>query len=362
MDQNRRVEVVAHRTEWRKAYQEEVARLKDVWGSILLDAHHIGSTAIPGIKAKPILDILLVVTDLDESDMAAYNSGMQALGYHVLGEFGISGRRFFVKTNEKHERTHHVHVFPNGHPDIERHLVFRDYLLAHPEQAEKYSRLKEELARNHPEDIEAYMRGKRGFIEEVERKAMEWRNASMSVYRSIAEEYLRVIREDFEKTKAMGEKAIAQLSDSELHWTPNEESNSVAIIIKHLSGNMISRWTDFLESDGEKPGRDRDAEFVDDITNREEIMNQWEEGWQTVFSVIESLRPQDLNRTVRIRHEPHSVIEAIQRQIAHYAHHVGQIVYIAKQIKNNEWQTLSIARGKSAEFLQEMIKKHENEE
>jgi len=153
------------------------------------------------------------------------------------------------------------------------------------------------------------------------------------------------IVQELKKTKAQAEKAIAQLSDEDLHWQPEPESNSIAIVMKHIAGNMLSRWTDFLTTDGEKPNRNRDGEFVDEFKSRTELMAFWERGWSCTLSAIESLTPADMQKTVTIRSEPHSVPLAIVRQLAHYSTHVGQIVYIAKQRRGVEWKTLSIPKN-----------------
>ena len=126
--------------------------------------------------------------------------------------------------------------------------------------------------------------------------------------------------------------------------------NSIAIIIKHMAGNMRSRWSDFLNSDGEKPGRNRDSEFEDAPKTRQDLTELWEDGWRCVFTALEPLSESDMGRTVKIRDEPHSIMQAINRQIAHYAYHCGQIVFLAKHFKGNHWKSLSIPRGKSAEF------------
>ncbi len=154
----------------------------------------------------------------------------------------------------------------------------------------------------------------------------------------------------FGQYKSVAEKAFAQLSDEQLNLQLDEESNSVAQIVKHMAGNMRSRWTEFLTTDGEKPDRRRDSEFVAPPANRAEMLRLWEEGWAIVFAAIEPLTDADLGRTVAIRSEPHSVMQAIQRQVAHYAMHIGQIVFIAKHLKSAEWQTVSVARNRSAEF------------
>lgn len=143
---------------------------------------------------------------------------------------------------------------------------------------------------------------------------------------------------------------MAQLEDSQLTWQPNEESNSIAIIVKHMWGNMLSRWTDFLTTDGEKPWRQRDAEFDNDLNDREALLQKWEEGWKCLFDALGSITDDDLERIVYIRNEGHTVLEAINRQIAHYSCHVGQIVYLAKMLKNDAWKSLSIPRNKSKDY------------
>ena len=163
--------------------------------------------------------------------------------------------------------------------------------------------------------------------------------------------YLADALKIFRSNKRLAERAMEQLSDAEFFTAIDAEANSVAVVVKHLAGNMRSRWTDFLTSDGEKPGRDRDSEFVIDAeTSRADVLRWWEDGWRVVFGAIEPLRPEDLMRSVPIRGEPHTVVEAINRQLAHYAQHVGQIVFLAKHLRSSDWQTLSIARGASAKF------------
>jgi hypothetical protein len=167
----------------------------------------------------------------------------------------------------------------------------------------------------------------------------------------IASHYLDEARRQFRGHKRMGENAIAQLRDEDFFVTLDPESNSVAILVKHLAGNMRSRFTDFLTSDGEKPDRFRDREFeLNAETTRADVMKWWEEGWAIVLGAIEALTPEDVMRTVTIRGEPHTVLQAINRQIAHYAQHTGQIVFLAKHLRSSEWRTLSIPRGKSEEF------------
>jgi hypothetical protein len=163
---------------------------------------------------------------------------------------------------------------------------------------------------------------------------------------TIGVEYLKTVNQECRAIKITAEKAIEQLSEGELFWSPNEDSNSVAVIVKHMSGNMVSRWTDFLTSDGEKPYRNRDEEFVGDIQTKEHVMELWELGWNTFLNVLGDIHEDDLLKTVTIRNEPHSVIQAIERQMLHYSYHVGQIVYIAKNLKSSNWITLSIPRKK----------------
>jgi Protein of unknown function (DUF1572). len=162
----------------------------------------------------------------------------------------------------------------------------------------------------------------------------------------IGQELLTSAIGTFKSAKRLGDRTIGRLSDEELNRTPASESNSIAIIVKHLHGNMISRWTDFLTTDGEKPTRQRDAEFEGEPLTKEELLRLWESGWDTLFRALEQLEESDLLRTVRIRDEAHTVIKAIQRQASHYGYHVGQIVYIGKLIRNGQWDSLSIPKKK----------------
>jgi hypothetical protein len=151
--------------------------------------------------------------------------------------------------------------------------------------------------------------------------------------------------------KKMADKAIAQLNDDELFVTLDEESNSVAVIMKHMAGNMFSRWTDFLTSDGEKPDRNRDMEFVIEAnTTKQDVLDYWERGWACVFAAVEPLTLEDFEKTVMIRGEKHTIVQAINRQLMHYSYHIGQIVFLAKHFRSTEWSSLSIPRNKSAEF------------
>ena len=154
----------------------------------------------------------------------------------------------------------------------------------------------------------------------------------------------------FRYYKKLAERAIQQLTDEQLFVALDNESNSIAVIVKHMSGNMRSRWTDFLTSDGEKPGRDRDEEFSNPPATREALLEIWEDGWQRLIGTLESLTDADLGRTITIRGEAHSVMQAINRQIAHYPYHCGQIVFLAKHLCGGSWKTLSIPRGASVEF------------
>ena len=151
--------------------------------------------------------------------------------------------------------------------------------------------------------------------------------------------------------KKLAEKAIAQLKDEEFFVTLDEEANSVAVVMKHMAGNMISRWTDFLTSDGEKPDRNRDMEFViDATTTKDDVLAYWERGWKCVIDAIEPLTPEDFEKTVLIRGEKHTIVQAINRQLMHYAYHIGQIVFLAKHFRSAEWKSLSIPRNRSADF------------
>ena len=154
----------------------------------------------------------------------------------------------------------------------------------------------------------------------------------------------------FRTYKMLAERAIGQVSDEEFFATIDEEANSIALIVKHISGNLRSRWTDFLTSDGEKPDRHRDTEFELIGDTRESLMKFWEDAWQILFDVIEPLKPDDFLLTVTIRGEPHSVVEAMNRQLTHYAYHVGQIVLLAKHFRSTEWKSLSVPKNRSAEF------------
>jgi hypothetical protein len=169
--------------------------------------------------------------------------------------------------------------------------------------------------------------------------------------KDVAAHYLDEAHRQMRGHKRLAEGAMAQLKDDELFLTLDPESNSVAIIVQHMAGNMRSRFTDFLTTDGEKPDRHRDREFeLSSATTRADLTKSWEDGWARVFAAIESLKPEDVMRTVTIRGEPHTVLQAVNRQIAHYGYHTGQIVFVAKHIRSGKWRSLSIPRGKSEEF------------
>lgn len=163
-------------------------------------------------------------------------------------------------------------------------------------------------------------------------------------------DYLTSVRKQFEYYQLLGDKTFAQLPDEALFWQPSAESNSIATIVQHLWGNMLSRWTDFLTSDGEKPWRDREAEFEASISTRPELLAKWEQGWNCLYVALDSLNESNWHSTVYIRNQEHSVMEAINRQLAHYPYHVGQIVYIGKMVRDAEWASLSIPRGKSSSY------------
>jgi hypothetical protein len=167
----------------------------------------------------------------------------------------------------------------------------------------------------------------------------------------LATHYLDEAHRQMRGHKRLAEAAMAQLKDHELFVTLDPEANSIAVIVKHMAGNMRSRFTDFLATDGEKPNRNRDQEFeISSATTRADLTKWWEDGWARVFTAIEALKPEDIMREVTIRGEPHTVLQAINRQIAHYAQHTGQIVFMAKHIRSGKWKTLSIPRGKSEDF------------
>jgi hypothetical protein len=175
-------------------------------------------------------------------------------------------------------------------------------------------------------------------------------------------DYLNSVKKQFEYYKMLGEKTFAQVADDKLFWKYNEESNSIATIVKHLWGNMLSRWTDFLSTDGEKDWRNRDAEFENNITTRSELIDKWNEGWQCFFSALNSLTDDDLQKVIYIRNEGHTIAEAINRQMAHYPYHIGQIVFLGKMVCENSWASPSIPKGNSKLFNDDKFSKPKHKE
>lgn len=171
------------------------------------------------------------------------------------------------------------------------------------------------------------------------------------------ENYLESVKKQLAYYKKLGDKTFDQLTEKELLWQYNAESNSIAIIVNHLWGNMKSRWTDFLTSDGEKTWRKRDMEFESVIRTGEELQEKWEDGWECVFKAVNSVDKNNFNTPVYIRNEAHTIMDAINRQMAHYAYHIGQIVFIAKMLKGAHWKSLTIPKGKSGEFNREKFSK-----
>lgn len=171
---------------------------------------------------------------------------------------------------------------------------------------------------------------------------------------SIGSSFLQSAIKRLSYYKELGDKTFAQLNDADLHFQPNEESNSIAIIIQHTAGNMLSRWTDFLTTDGEKKWRNRDTEFEEQHLTKQQLLDLWQKGWDCCLGTLTSLTEEDLLKTIYIRNEGLLAIDAINRQLAHYPYHVGQIIFLAKIIKNNDWQNLSIAKGNSQQFNRQM--------
>jgi len=170
-------------------------------------------------------------------------------------------------------------------------------------------------------------------------------------------QFLESAKKQFLYYKMLGEKAIGQLEDEQLFISLDEDTNSIAQIVKHISGNMLSRWTDFLTSDGEKEWRNRDDEFVDTYKSKAELLENWNKGWDCLFNAINPLKPEQLSDIIYIRNEGHSVVEAINRQLAHYPYHIGQIVFYAKLLKKTEWESLSIPKNKSGDYNSEKFSK-----
>ncbi|HVA97735.1 MAG TPA: DUF1572 family protein [Bacteroidia bacterium] len=169
--------------------------------------------------------------------------------------------------------------------------------------------------------------------------------------------YLENIKKIFLQYKTLAEKAMEQISEEKLFWQYNSDSNSIELIVKHLTGNMLSRWTDFLTSDGEKECRNRDTEFESSAKTRADVMKIWEKGWTCLFHTLNQLKENDLEKIVFIRNEKHTVLDAINRQLAHYSYHIGQLVFLSKMLSEKDWKSLSIPKNKSQEFNQEKFSK-----
>ena len=173
-------------------------------------------------------------------------------------------------------------------------------------------------------------------------------------------EYLENVKKQFLYYKTIGEKAMNQLEENQLFVSLNEDTNSISTIVKHLSGNMLSRWTDFLTTDGEKEWRNRDAEFDEKITTKQQLFDSWEKGWNCFFDALDSIQPEQLSTIIYIRNEEHTILEAINRQLAHYPYHVGQIVFYAKMLKTSDWESLSIPKNKSNSYNSEKFAKEKS--
>ena len=178
----------------------------------------------------------------------------------------------------------------------------------------------------------------------------------------MANDYLESVKKQFEYYKILGDKTFSQLEDEKLFWQYHNDSNSIATIVKHLWGNMLSRWTDLLTTDGEKEWRNRDAEFENDILTRQELLAKWEEGWKCLFNALNDLTLGDLQKEIYIRNQGHSITEAINRQLAHYTYHIGQIVFIGKIVCGNNWTSLSISKGNSNAYNADKFSKPKQKE
>ena len=170
-------------------------------------------------------------------------------------------------------------------------------------------------------------------------------------------QYLESAKKEFGYYKLLGEKTFSQLTDEQLFIEANSESNSIATLVKHLRGNMLSRWTDFLTTDGEKEWRKRDEEFENDISTREELLQKWQEGWSCLFKALDSISDDDLSKVIYIRNQGHTILEAINRQLSHYPYHIGQIVFIGKMLRAKNWNSLSIPKGGSKEYNRDKFSK-----
>jgi hypothetical protein len=185
----------------------------------------------------------------------------------------------------------------------------------------------------------------------------------MKMEDALAKHYLEDVLRNFRDYKKLAEGALVQVTDEEFFRALDEEANSLAVVIRHMSGNMLSRWTDFLTTDGEKPDRNRDTEFViAPETTRAEVMARWEKGWACLFGALEALRPEDVLRKVLIRNEEHTVVEAVNRQLTHYSYHTGQLVFLAKHFRSTAWKSLSVPRNRSADFNAYMTEKAQSAE
>ena len=173
-------------------------------------------------------------------------------------------------------------------------------------------------------------------------------------------EYLENVKKQFLYYKTIGEKAMNQLEENQLFVSLNEDTNSISTIVKHLSGNMLSRWTDFLTTDGEKEWRNRDTEFEETIVTKQELFTSWEKGWKCFFDALDSIQPEQLSTLIYIRNEGHTILEAINRQLAHYPYHVGQIVFYAKMLKTSDWESLSIPKSQSNNYKSEKFAKEKS--
>lgn len=174
---------------------------------------------------------------------------------------------------------------------------------------------------------------------------------------SFSRNFIESAISEFQRYKALGDKTFSQLSDKEIHWQNGDFDNSVAIIAKHIAGNMLSRWTNFLTEDGEKSWRHRETEFEQPPETKAEMIAVWEKGWNCLFDTLNSLTEENFDRKIKIRNEDHSIIEAVHRQLAHYANHVGQIIYVGRMIRGKDWQSLSIPKGRSEAFNAKMFGK-----
>lgn len=173
---------------------------------------------------------------------------------------------------------------------------------------------------------------------------------------NLQSEYLKSLLFECERYKSIGDNTFSQLKDADIHWKYESTGNSIAVIVKHLSGNMLSRWTNFLSEDGEKTWRNRDSEFEDTYKTKEEMIVAWEKGWNCFFEAIQEINEENFKNAIKIRNEPHSILQALNRQLAHYSYHIGQIVLLGKTIKGENWVSLSIPVGQSKNFNQAMFK------